>query len=144
MAATSSDLFSEAEGAIYLDDRALVMRLVQEKPSAAAEDLQAKEGWKWVQAMPDVSWKVIHKCQNVYPERIDPTPEQEAGLKRLQDRLEAYDEAMASDATPEDEDRIAGLEAQYEALESSLLVYAPEGVSRSDCMITVNHLSAAE
>ena len=136
---STRDLFSEAEGAIYLDDRALVMRLAQEKLSAAAQDLQAKEGWKWVQAMPEVPWEVIHKCRNVYPERIDPTPEQEAELNRLQDRLEAYDEAIASDATPEDEDEIAELEAKYEDLENSLKAYAPEDVSRSGCMITVNH-----
>ena len=136
---STRDLFCEAEGAIYLDDRALVMRLAQEKLSAAAEALQAKEGWKWVQAMPDVPWDVIHKCRNVYPERIDPTPEQEAEMNRLQDRLEAYDEAMASDATPEDEGEIAGLEAEYEAHENSLLVYAAEDISRSGCMVTVNH-----
>ena len=136
---STRDLFCEAEGAIYLDDRALVMRLAQEKLSAAADALKAKEGWKWVQAMPEVPWEVIHKCRNVYPERIDPTPEQEAEMTRLQERLEAYDEAMASDDTPEDEDEIAGLEAEYEALEHSLLVYAPEDVSRSGCMITVNH-----
>ena len=59
---------------------------------------------------------------------------------RLQDRLEAYDEAMANgEDTPEDEDKITGLEEEYEALEHSLLVYAPEDVSRSGCMITVNH-----
>ena len=136
---STRDLFSEAEGAIYLDDRALVMRLAQEKLSAAADALKAKEGWKWVQAMPEVSWDVIHKCRNVYPERIDPTPEQEAEMNRLQDRLEAYDEAMASDATPEDEGEIAGLEAEYEAHENSLLVYAAEDISRSGCMVTVNH-----
>ena len=137
---STRDLFSEAEGVVYLDDRALVMRLAQEKLSAAAEALQAKEGWKWVQAMPEVPREVIHKCRNVYPERIDPTPEQEAELTRLQDRLEAYDEARASgDDTPEDEDKITGLEEEYDALEHSLLVYAPEDISRSGCMVTVNH-----
>ena len=79
---STRDLFCEAKGAIYLDDRAPVMRLAQEKLSAAADALKAQEGWKWVQAMPDVPWEVIHKCQNVYPERIDPTPEQEAELAR--------------------------------------------------------------
>ena len=136
---STRDLFSEAEGTIYLDDRALVMRLAQEKLAAAAEALQAKEGWKWVQAMPEIPWEVIHKCRNVYPERIDSTPEQEAEMTRLREHLEAYDEAMASDVTPEDEDQIAGLEEEYEALENSLRVYAPEDISRSGCMITVNH-----
>ena len=136
---STRDLFSEAEGAIYLDDRALVMRLTQEKLSAAADTLKAKEGWKWVQAMPDIPWEVIHKCRNVYPERIDPTPEQEAGLKRLQDRLEAYDEAMANDIIPQDEGEIAGLEAEYEALENSLKAYAPEDLARAGCMVSVNH-----
>ena len=117
---STRDLFSEAEGTIYLDDRALVLRLAQEKLSAAAEALQAKEGWKWVQAMPEIPWEVMHKCRNVYPERIDPTPEQEAELNRLREHLEAYDEAMASgEDTPEDEDKITGLEAEYEALENS-------------------------
>ena len=135
---STRDLFSESDGATYLDDRALVMRLAQEKLSAAAEALQAKEGWKWVQAMPEASWEVIHKCRNVYPERIDPTPEQEAELTRLQDRLESYDEAMANgDDTSEDE--IAGLEAEYEALENSLKAYALEDLARAGCMVSVNH-----
>jgi ParB family chromosome partitioning protein len=48
---STRDLFSEGEGATYLDDSALVMRLTQEKLAAAAQDLQAKEGWKWTQAL---------------------------------------------------------------------------------------------
>ena len=131
---STRDLFSESEGAIYLDDRALVMRLAQEKLSVAADALKAKEGWKWVQAVPDVPWEVIHKCRNVYPERIDPTPEQEAELTRLRERLEAR-----GDDAPEDEDEIAGLEAEYEALENSLKAYAPEDLARAGCMVSVNH-----
>ncbi|MFQ5534356.1 MAG: ParB/RepB/Spo0J family partition protein [Sphingomonadales bacterium] len=137
---STRDLFSEGEGATYLDDRALVMRLAQEKLAAAAQELQANEGWKWTQPTPEICWDAIQQCQNVYPQSIDPTPEQEAELKRLQDGLELY-EAMDNDAglNPEEEDKVAELEAKYEALESSLSAYAPEDLARAGCMVSVNH-----
>jgi ParB family chromosome partitioning protein len=137
---STRDLFSEGEGATYLDDSALVMRLTQEKLAAAAQDLQAKEGWKWTQAVSEFSWETIQQCQNVYPQSIDPTPEQAAELKRLQDGLELHD-AMDNDAglNPEEEDKVAELEAKYEALENSLSAYAPEDLARAGCMVSVNH-----
>jgi ParB family transcriptional regulator, chromosome partitioning protein len=137
---TTRDLFSEGEGATYLDNRVLVMDLVQKKLAAAGQELQAKEGWKWSQMSPDMPYEAAQECQNVYPQNIEPTPEQATELKRLQDGLELY-EAMDDDAglNPEDEEKVAELEEKYEAIEASLKAYEPEDLARAGCMISVNH-----
>ncbi len=137
---TTRDLFSEGEGATYLDNRALVMDLVQNKLAAAGQELQTKEGWKWSQMSPDMPYEAAQECQNVYPQDIEPTPEQATELERLQGGLELY-EAMDNEdgLSPEDEDKVAELEEKYEALEVSLKAYEPEDLARAGCMISVNH-----
>lgn len=132
------DLFSE--NATYLDDGALVMRLAQEKLATAGRELQAAEGWKWVQVEPENSYEFIQKCQTIYPQNIDPTPDQEAELKRLQGALELY-EVMEEeqDLSPEDEEVISTLEEKLVVLENSLRVYAPEDLTRAGCMVSVGH-----
>ena len=130
------DLFSE--NATFLDDGALIMRLAQEKLAASCKELQAAEGWKWAQVEPENSYEFIQKCQNVYPQNIDPTPDQEAELTRLQESLERY-EVMDEDLSPEDEEAAANLEDELDALENSLRVYAPEYLARSGCVISVGH-----
>ena len=134
---STRDLFNEGDSATYLDDRALVMRLVQEKLSADAQDLQTEEGWKWVEATPDYSWEATQKCENVYQHRIDPTPEQEAELNRIQNALEPFDDK--EDLTPEDEEKIDELQTQYSDLQGRLIAYAPEDLARAGCMIHVSH-----
>ncbi len=137
---TTRDLFSEGKGATYLDNRALVMDLVQKKLAEAGQELQAREGWKWSQVSPDMPYEAAQECQNVYPQNIGPTSEQEAELKRLQDGIELY-EAMDNEdgLSPEDEEKVVELEAKYEALENSLKAYDPEDLARAGCMISVNH-----
>ncbi len=134
------DLFAEGDGATYLDDRALVMRLVQEKLAAAGQELQTAEGWKWSQAAPDMPYEAAQECQNVYPQNIDPTPEQEAELAKIQSGLELY-EAMDNEdgLSLEDEEAVATLEEKYQGLENKLKAYAPEDLAKSGCMISVGH-----
>lgn len=138
--AITRDLFSEGDAATYLDDRALVMRLTQEKLAAAGRDLQTAEGWKWARATAESPYEAVQECQNVYPENTEPTPEQEAELKRLQDGLEVY-EAMDNEQGlgPEDEDAVAELEDKLSVLEDSLRAYDPGDLARAGCMISVGH-----
>ncbi len=134
------DLFSEGDGAIWLDDRALVMRLVQEKLAATGKELQTAEGWKWSQAAPEMPYESVQECQNVYPQGIEPTPEQSAELERLQKGLSFYE--VVDDETglsPEEEEKVTELEEKLEELENSLHAYAPEDLARSGCMVSVNH-----
>ncbi len=136
----TQDLFSEGNNASYLDNRALVMRLIQEKLAEAGRKLQENEGWKWSQVSPDMPYEEAQKCQNVYPESIDPTSEQSEELERLQKGLEFYE--VVDDETglsPEEEEKVAELEEKHDALEESLKAYKPDDLARSGCMIAVNH-----
>lgn len=137
---TTRDLFSEGDGATYLDDRALIMRLVQGKLAAAGQELQNAEGWKWSQVSPDMSYEAVQECQNVYPQNIEPTEEQEAELELLRNELELY-EAMDNedDLGSKNEAVVADLEEKYQAIEDSLRVYEPDDLARAGCMISVNH-----
>jgi ParB family chromosome partitioning protein len=134
------DLFSEGDGATYLDDRALVMRLCQEKLATAGQELQAAEGWKWSQAAPDMPYESIQDCQNVYPKNIEPTPEQEAELERLQNGLELYEVMENEDSLSlEDEEAVAKLEDKLTVLENSLRAYEPDDLARAGCIVSVGH-----
>ncbi|MCW9035402.1 MAG: ParB N-terminal domain-containing protein [Alphaproteobacteria bacterium] len=138
--ASMQDLFSQGNSSIYLEDRALVMRLCQEKLSAAATELQTAEGWKWMQSAPEFSYEATKECQNVYPKNIEPTPEQEAESKKIQDGLELYQTMdMDDDLSPEDEEAYQKLQDKEEALENSLKAYEPEDLARAGCMISLNH-----
>lgn len=134
------DLFSEGAGATWLDDGDLVMRLVREKLAGAGEALQAAEGWKWVQAAPDLPHGDMRGYQRVYPQAVEPTPEQQAELARLRQALEAYD-AIHEDTglSPEEEEKVTALEEQYEALEDGLRAYAPEDLERAGCVVCVDY-----
>lgn len=134
------DLFSEGDEGLYLEDRPLVMRLVQDKLTAAGQDIQTSEGWKWVQTAPDIPYEAISECQHVYPQSIDPTPEQEAEMERLQERLEFYEARDDEQGlSPEDEEAMTALEDKLTAMEDSLRIYTPDDLARAGCMVSVGH-----
>ncbi len=134
------DLFSDGDGATYLEDRARVMELALNKLVDAAQALQLAEGWKWTRADLEMCYADIQNFGVVYPQRLEPTAAQEAEMERLQNGIELYEAMDQEDGLgPEDEEKLAALEEQSEALENSLSAYAPEDVARSGCMIAVNH-----
>lgn len=97
--AITRDLFAEGDAGVWLEDRALIERLAQAKLDTAARDLKQAEGWKWVQAAADLPWDLIQKCQTVYPQAQEPTPEQAAELERLQKGLEIYEPSTPTAAS---------------------------------------------
>jgi len=138
--AITRDLFAEGDAGVWLEDRALVERLAQAKFEVAASDLKQAEGWKWVQAASDLPWDLIQKCQTVYPQAQEPTPEQAAELERLQKGLEIY-EAIDADGglSPEDEEKVAELEERYAEIEDALRAYADEDLARAGAFVSIDH-----
>jgi len=138
--AVSRDLFSDDDDALWLEDRALVMRLVHEKLEAAADSLKTAEGWKWVQTMVDLAYDAVSGCQTVYPKSAEPTPDQEAEMERLADHLQEIErEADADSWTQERLQAFEDAEAELAAIEDTLRTYAPEDLVRAGCIVSVGH-----
>jgi len=132
------DLFSQDDEALHLDDRALVMKLVQEKLTTEAEKIQTEEGWKWSQAHIEMSYELTNQCQTVYPEAVEPTEGQTIELEQLNKNLELF-EAMDEDQglSTEEEDKVAKIEERIEEIESSLRSFSPDDLAKAGCMVSV-------
>lgn len=103
------DLFSEAnEG--YLQDSALLDRLVREKLAGEAAQLRA-EGWSWVDIVPDADYSFFAKFKRLYPESAELSEEDQSELASVS---REYDELVDSDSS--DEDRLQELEQRIEEL----------------------------
>ncbi len=89
---------------------------------------------------PDMPYEAAQECQNVYPQEIEPTSVQAEELERLQRGLDFYEIVdEETGLSPEEDEKVAELEEQYEALENNLKTYCLEDLARAGCMISVNH-----
>jgi len=134
------DLFSQDDEALHLDDRALVMKLVQEKLTSEAEKIQMDGGWKWSQAHIEMSYELTSPCQTVYPETVEPDEEQAAELEQLNKNLElmeVIDEEQG--LSSEEEAKVAELKERIGEIETSLCVYSPDDLAKAGCMVSVNY-----
>ena len=109
------DLF-EPDGAGFLTDVALLDQLAAEKLEAAAAPIRA-EGWKWIEATPEVWWEQSQKDGRIQPNDKPATPERKAEADKLQTEA---DRIMAEHGEePEDEgqlNRLMDLQDKIEAL----------------------------
>jgi ParB family chromosome partitioning protein len=108
------DLFTE-DGGGWLEDPALLDRLVAEKLAAMAQEVRDKEGWKWAEAHIDFPRAI--GLARVYPHPVE-RPEEEAA--RISALSEEYDALVSEwDAVealpPEIEARFAEIDAALEA-----------------------------
>ena len=132
------DLFSSDDDG-WLQDPALVEQLVGEKLTSVAQEIGA-EGWKWVQTMVDLAYDAVSACQTVYPKSVDPTPDQEAAMDRLADRLQEIErEADADSWTQERLQAFEDAEAELATIEDALRAYAPDDLARAGCIVSVGH-----
>lgn len=131
------DLFTE-DGGGWLEDPALLDRLVAEKLAALAEDVRAREGWKWVEVGSD--HRDAAALGRVYPvavERSDADAEQLAALSEEYDRL--VSETDAADVLPPEVD------ARLEELDRALQAFGPdfdyptEVKARAGVMVLLGH-----
>lgn len=107
--AIRQDLFSdENEG--YLQDVALLDRLVRQNLSAESAQLQA-EGWNWVEIVPDADYAFLAGFKRLYPESAELSDEDHAELTRLS---QDYDDLAESNDV--DEDRLQAIEQRIDEL----------------------------
>lgn len=131
------DLFTE-DGAGWLEDIALLDRLVQAKLDALAEDARAREGWTWASAHFDFPYGETYS--RIYPEVVERTEEVSNDIAALS---EEYDRLVAEmeDTEPPSPER----DARLEEIEAALQVYGPDfaytadDLARSGVIVTLGY-----
>lgn len=131
------DLFTE-DGGGWLEDPALLDRLVAEKLTALAGEVRQREGWKWAEACAEFA--DVADFGRVYPvviERSEADAAQMAALSEEYDRLIA--EADAVEVLPPETD------ARLEVIDKALQAYGPdydytpEAKLRAGVMVMLGH-----
>jgi ParB family chromosome partitioning protein len=133
------DLFQHDDGGGWLQDPALLDRLVIEKLQTKAETLCA-EGWKWIAVAADFPYGHTAGLRRLTGETVDLTEEERAAfaaLKAEHDALEAqYAEA---DELPDDVDeRLGEIETAMAAFESRPARYDPVEIARAGTFVSID------
>ena len=111
------DLFEHDDGG-WLQDLALLDRLVIEKLKAEAEILRA-EGWKWIAVAPEFPYGHTAGLRRLHGETVDLTNEERATREALSAELDRLEREYAeADELPEEVDqRLSELETALEEFE---------------------------
>ena len=132
------DLFQGDDGG-WLEDPALLDRLVAEKLQAEAEAL-ASEGWKWIEVATDLPYGYSHGLRRLAGDPAPMTDEESAAHAALLAEYRALEEEYSGqDEYPEEIDaRLGQLEMAMEALEQRPLIYDPAEVARAGVFVTLD------
>ncbi|NGM37982.1 MULTISPECIES: ParB/RepB/Spo0J family partition protein [Methylobacterium] len=133
------DLF-EADRGGWLQDVALLDRLVDDRLKAAAEAI-AGEGWKWIEVAIGFPYGHQAGLRLVYGEPVALSEEERAAIDALtaeQERLIAEHEA--DEELPEAvDDRLGEIEAALEELGDRPLRYDPAEIARAGAFVSLGH-----
>jgi ParB family chromosome partitioning protein len=111
------DLFAERGNEGYVMDAELLRRLAAEKLQQEADKVKA-EGFMWVEVISNLDYARLAEYGRVQPTRRATTAEEAEALAVLEGKRQTL--CDESEAAEEDEERLADLEAQIEAVESDI------------------------
>jgi ParB family transcriptional regulator, chromosome partitioning protein len=132
------DLFEHDDGG-WLQDPALLDRLVMEKLKAEAETLRAA-GWKWIAVAVEFPYGHTAGLRRLDGRIVDLTDEERATREALQaelDRLEA-DYADAEELPDEVDQRLDEIETALIAFEERPVTYNPADVARAGAFVSID------
>ena len=136
--AVRRDLFDE-RNAGYIVDTVLLDRLVQTALGEAAATVTA-EGWKWVDIHPDFDWQARSAFQQIYPQAVALSAEEEAEMETLTAEAEAlYEQADAEPLTGADEARLATITARLEYLTDRLEAFSEADLASAGAIVSLRH-----
>lgn len=136
------DLFSEGEEGLFLEDAALLERLMMQRLEAEAETVRA-EGWQWVEAHPELDYDARSRFHRRYPEPAPLCAEDATELARLSE----YYDTLCEQAYEDDEEAIAqlaALEARIEQLQERERLYPAETLAIAGAIVTVGYNGGVE
>ncbi|RWH82218.1 ParB/RepB/Spo0J family partition protein [Mesorhizobium sp.] len=133
------DLFQSDDGG-WLQDAALLDRLVAEKLKATAEGIAA-EGWKWIEVAVSFPYDATRGLRELQGEPLDLTPEEQATIDSLNaeyQKLEA--EYEGADELPDDVDhRLGEIETALTAFETRPVRFEADDIARAGVFISIAH-----
>ncbi len=132
------DLF-EDDGGGWLQDVALLDRLVNEKLAAEAETI-AKEGWKWISVAVGFPYGHDSGLRALEGKPVDLTTGEQATIDALnaeQAKLE-FDYQDADELPDEVDQRLGEIEAALMTFEERSVVYDPVDISRAGVFVSID------
>lgn len=132
------DLF-EADDGGWLQDPAILDRLVTEKLHAAAEDIRV-EGWKWVETALSFPWGHTRQFAEIDGTEMPLTDEETARLDALHTEQETIEAEYAqADEYPDEVDaRLGEIEQAILALEERPLAFDPADMARAGVFVSLD------
>ncbi|MGO1164573.1 ParB/RepB/Spo0J family partition protein [Brucella pseudogrignonensis] len=132
------DLFSEDDGG-WLEDVALLDRLVSEKLKAIADDVAA-EGWKWIAVDTSHPYGYDNGLREIAGSFADLTDEERAAREALRNEYDDLEsEYSEHDELPDEIDRRLGeIEAALEDFEKRPIIYDPAEIARAGVFISID------
>lgn len=143
------DLFADDTRGVFLMDAPLLETLAQAKLAAAADSVRA-EGWAWVEAVPRITSVELHGFERARRDRRAPNKTEAKRIAKLEARQRAIEDALTAgevedmadadaQALEEESDQLT---AELDTIEQSLLMFAPETLTRAGAIVTVDHAGA--
>ncbi|MCE2574015.1 ParB/RepB/Spo0J family partition protein [Komagataeibacter sp. FNDCR2] len=132
------DLF-EADDGGWLQDPAILDRLVMEKLHAAAEDIRA-EGWKWVETALSFPWGHTRQFAEIDGTEVPLADEETVRLEALRVEQETIEAEYAqADEYPDEVDaRLGEIERAILALEERPLAFDPADMARAGVFVSLD------
>lgn len=131
------DLFTE-DGGGWLEDPALLDRMVADKLTGLAEDALAREGWKWAEAAAD--YAEVNALGRVYPVAVVRSEADAAQIEALSEEYDALVSGSdAVDTLPPEVD------ARLEQIDKALQAFGPDfdypapAKARAGVMVLLGH-----
>ena len=132
------DLFQHDDGG-WLQDPALLDRLVIEKLQAEAESLRA-EGWKWIAVAADFPYGHTVGLRRLTGDTIALTKEEQSSLAALKAEQEAIAQQYSEvDELPDEVDqRLGEIERAMAAFEDRPVSYDPSEIARAGIFVSID------
>ncbi len=134
--AVRRDLFSDDNGGIYIEDAALLDRLVAETLEKKAKSVKA-EGWKWLLVMPEFGYQDGSAYRRTYPEPVPLTEREQEHLDALQAEYDALYEN--DDESEETSKRLDELDKLISALDDREGIWTPEQKAIAGAVVSIDY-----
>ena len=134
--AVRRDLFSDDNGGIYIEDAALLDRLVAETLEKKAKPVEA-EGWKWLLVTPEFGYQDGSAYRRIYPEPILLTEQEQERLDAFQAEYDALYES--DDESAQTGERLDELDKLISALDDREGVWTPEQKASAGAVVSIDY-----